>query len=114
MDLQNQYRIKAVAERHSREDIMVILGTMELTGARNFSETVTTGDQSFTGALAGVSLRLPVYHILDPLLRPWCDPAVWAEHLARPSENKQAALLVETVARARISPGIFCLGAMRG
>ena len=43
-----------------------MLGASDLEGAEISAETVTMGDPSFTGPLAGVSLRLPVYHILEP------------------------------------------------
>jgi len=43
----------------------VVLGASDIDGALISAETVTTGDPSFSGPLAGVSLRLPVYHILE-------------------------------------------------
>jgi hypothetical protein len=30
-----------------------------------FAETVTEGDPSYAGPLAGVALKIPVYHILE-------------------------------------------------
>jgi len=30
-----------------------------------FAETVTEGDPSYAGPLAGVSLKIPVYHVLE-------------------------------------------------
>lgn len=48
---------------------IVILGGSDLDGAEISAETVTVGDSSFAGPLTGVSLRLPVCHILEPEIR---------------------------------------------
>ena len=70
MDPENQAQIKKIAESTRKDkvsdDIIVILGASDLDGAMISAETVTDGDPSFSGPLAGVSLRLPVYHILEP------------------------------------------------
>jgi glycine reductase len=74
MDPENQAQIKNIVEqaegsRTSRGDILVVLGASDLDGALISAETVTLGDPSFSGPLAGVSLGLPVYHILEPKIR---------------------------------------------
>ncbi len=70
MDPENQIKIKTIAENvdgaNTAGDIIVVLGASDLEGALISAETVTTGDPSFSGPLAGVSLGLPVYHILEP------------------------------------------------
>lgn len=81
MDLQNQQRIKDAAEKYSIDDIVVILGTSDPEGAGIYAETVTAGDPTFAGPLAGVSLGLPVYHILDPLFKAEADPGLWEEQI---------------------------------
>jgi hypothetical protein len=43
----------------------VILGNGEANGVEVFAETVTEGDPSYAGPLAGVALKIPVYHILE-------------------------------------------------
>ena len=72
MDPENQTQIKKIAENVDGDaagDIIVVLGASDLEGALISAETVTTGDPSFSGPLAGVSLGLPVYHILEPEMR---------------------------------------------
>ena len=73
MDPENQTQIKNIAENVdggiSADNIIVVLGASDLEGALISAETVTTGDPSFSGPLAGVSLGLPVYHILEPEMR---------------------------------------------
>jgi betaine reductase len=71
MDQESQSAIKKIVEGDRQEnergdDIIVVLGASDIDGAEISAETVTFGDPSFTGPLAGVSLRLPVYHILEP------------------------------------------------
>jgi betaine reductase len=45
--------------------LVVVIGAVDPEVAQVTAETVTMGDPSFAGPLAGVSLRLPVYHILE-------------------------------------------------
>ena len=47
----------------------VVLGASDIEGAEIAAETLTVGDPSFAGPLAGVSLGLPIYHILEPDVR---------------------------------------------
>ena len=74
MDPENQSQVKSIAERAEqdkipRSEMIVVLGASDLDGVLISAETVTTGDPSFSGPLAGVSLGLPVYHILEPEVR---------------------------------------------
>ena len=63
---ESQAQIKRIAEDFGKDNIIVILGASDIEGAEIAAETLTTGDPSFVGPLAGVSLGLPVYHILEP------------------------------------------------
>ena len=66
MDLDNQAAIKKLVDETGAENLVVVLGAANLEQAEVAARTVTEGDPSFAGPLAGVSLRLPVYHILEP------------------------------------------------
>jgi glycine reductase len=66
MDMENQRAIKGLIDENGADNLVVVLGAADLEGAEITAETVTVGDPSFAGPLAGVSLRLPVYHILEP------------------------------------------------
>ena len=81
MDLQNQQRVKDAGEKYGT-DCVVILGSSDAEGAEIYAETVTAGDPTFAGPLAGVSLGLPVYHVFDPVIRAECDPAAWEEQIS--------------------------------
>ena len=65
MDLENQKRVKDLAEQYGPENILVILGASESEAAGLSAETVSAGDPTFAGPLAGVSLGLRVYHICE-------------------------------------------------
>ena len=61
MDLENQKRVKDFAEKYGPENLVVILGAAEGEAAGLAAETVTAGDPTFAGPLAGVQLGLTVY-----------------------------------------------------
>lgn len=82
MDLQNQARIKELTEEIGGENIVVLLGTAEPDSASITAETVTLGDPTYAGALAGVPLGLSVYHILEPEIKAEIAPAVYEEQAA--------------------------------
>lgn len=77
MDLESQARIKEIAEQYGPEQVIVILGAQDVGGTEIAAQTVTTGDPTFAGPLAGVELRLPVFHILEPEIKSIVDPAVY-------------------------------------
>ena len=69
MDLESQAQIKKLAEQIGKDNLVVVLGASDIEGAEITAETLTVGDPSYAGPLAGVSLRLPVYHILEPEIK---------------------------------------------
>jgi glycine/sarcosine/betaine reductase complex component A len=54
-----------LSEKFGKENVVVILGTAEAESAGLTAETVTAGDPTYAGPLAGVSLGLAVYHIFE-------------------------------------------------
>jgi glycine reductase len=81
MDPENQGRIKGAVERHSSDDMVVVLGAADIDGIEMVTETVTEGDPAFVGPLAGVQLGLPVLHIFEDKVREQVDPAVYEEQV---------------------------------
>jgi betaine reductase len=81
MDLQNQQRVIEAAEKFGPENVIVLLGSSEAGGAEIYAETVTAGDPTFAGPLAGVSLGLPVFHVFDESIKSEADPSVWEEQI---------------------------------
>lgn len=82
MDLATQERIHALAQGPERDRLVVVLGHLDVGGAELAAETVTTGDPTWAGPLAGVSLGLPVYHILEAEVKAQIAPAAYEEHLS--------------------------------
>ena len=82
MDLENQKRVKEYAEQFGPENIVVLLGAAEGEAAGLAAETVTEGDLTFAGPLAGVSLGLKVYHICEPEIKAEIDEAVYDEQIS--------------------------------
>jgi betaine reductase len=81
MDLGTQARIKELAEGPGRDALVVVLGHLDVGGAELAAETVTAGDPTWAGPLAGVPLGLPVYHVLEPEVKAEVAPAAYEEHL---------------------------------
>jgi hypothetical protein len=81
MDLENQKRVKEYSEQFGPENLVVILGAAEGEAAGLAAETVTAGDPTYAGPLAGVSLGLKVYHICEPEMKDEVDAAVYDEQV---------------------------------
>ena len=60
---------------------MVILGASEPAYVEMMAETVTAGDPTYTGPLAGVSLGLPVYHVTEPEVREKADASTYKDQI---------------------------------
>ncbi len=54
------------------------------------------GDPSWAGPLAGVALGLPVYHIIEPVIKSQIAPACYEEHL----KLMEIALDVDKISQA--------------
>jgi len=80
MDAEAQANIKKIAEdQEGHDNVIVVLGASDIDGAEISAETVTIGDPSYSGPLAGVSLGLPVYHILEPEVKRHIPEEVYQE-----------------------------------
>lgn len=82
MDLENQKRVKEFAEEYGADNVVVLLGAAEGEAAGLAAETVTLGDPTFAGPLAGVSLGLTCYHVCEPEVKAEFDPDVYDEQIS--------------------------------
>jgi len=105
MDLANQQRIKDAAEKFGAGEVIVILGSSDAEGAGIYAETVTNGDPTFAGPLAGVALGLPVYHIFEEAVRAEADPAEWENQVSMMEMVLDTAALAKSVADMRGAHG---------
>ena len=81
MDLENQNRVKEATEKYGAENVLVLLGGAEAETAGLAAETVTAGDPTWAGPLAGVSLGLKVYHVLEEDVKAEIDPDVYDDQI---------------------------------
>jgi glycine reductase len=73
--------VMKTAAQYTKDDLVVILGSPNADSSELYAETLINGDPSWVGPLAGVSLGLPVYHILEPEISNQISPVVYKEHL---------------------------------
>ncbi len=81
MDLENQRRVKELAEKHGKDNVVVLLGAAEAEAAGLAAETVTVGDPTFAGPLANVQLGLKVYHVVEPEFKNEVNSDVYEEQI---------------------------------
>ena len=94
--------VKQLAETHDRQELVVVLGLNEPATLRIMATTFKEGDPSFAGALAGVALGIPSYHILE--LKDQVPEAVWAAQMGMEElqlEDEQAAAIMQTMREVR-------------
>lgn len=56
-------------DKAGSQDLVVLLGTPNPESTELFAVTLTEGDPTWAGPLAGVRLGLPVFHITEPVIR---------------------------------------------
>jgi hypothetical protein len=101
MDLENQARIKELAEEHGKENLMVILGGAEAEASGLACETVTNGDPTFAGPLAGVQLGLACYHVVEPEVKSEIDEDVYEDQISMMEMVLEVDEIVEEVKKYR-------------
>lgn len=79
MDLEIQQRVKDLSEKHGAENVVVVIGGAEGESAGLSAETVSAGDPTFAGPLAGVALGLSVYHVVEDEIKNEADAGVYDE-----------------------------------
>ncbi len=81
MDLENQNRVKNLTEEHGAENVVVLFGAAEAESAGLAAETVTAGDPTFAGSLAGVELGLTVFHAVEEEFKSAVDADVFEDQI---------------------------------
>lgn len=101
MDLQNQQRVIDAVKLYGNENVVVVLGSANADGAGLYAETVSAGDPTYAGPLAGVSLGLPVYHVFDEAIKVEANPTIWEEQVSMMEMVLEPEKLVASVAEMR-------------
>jgi glycine reductase len=81
MDLEVQGSLKKAVDDFGKDNVVVILGSPDSDSADIYAETVTVGDPTYAGPLAGVSLGLNVYHILEDEIKVLISEEVYQEQV---------------------------------
>ena len=99
MDLENQARIKELFDKYGKDDLIVLLGGAEAEASGLAAETVSSGDPTFAGPLAGVSLGLKAYHIVE--VKDEINPDLYEEQIAMMEMVLEVDSIVAEVATYR-------------
>lgn len=97
MDLENQRRVKELAEKYGAENCIVLIGASEAESAALAAETVTAGDPTFAGPLAGVPLGLKVYHAVEPEFKESVEESVYEDQIGMMEMVLDVDSIVEAV-----------------
>jgi glycine reductase len=81
--------------------MVVILGSPTAESAEIYARTVTEGDPSWVGPLAGIALKLPVYHILEPEIKSQFDQEIYNEQVGIMESVLDTEDLIEAVNKVR-------------
>jgi betaine reductase len=68
-------------DKYGKDNLIVIIGSPDAESSELYAETLINGDPSWTGPLAGVSLGLSVFHIMEPEIKEQIDPKAYKKHL---------------------------------
>lgn len=79
----------------------MLLGTPNPESSELVAVTLTKGDPTWAGALAGVSLELPVYHVTEPVVRAQIPADVYDEQVGLAATVLDVGALAEALERAR-------------
>ena len=101
MDLENQKRVKEATEKYGAENLVVLLGASEAEAAGLAAETVTAGDPTFAGPLAGVELGLRVYHVVEEEMKAEFDESVYDEQISMMEMVLEVDEIVEEMSSMR-------------
>jgi hypothetical protein len=68
-------------EEVGKDNLLVIIGAPDANSSEVYAETLVNGDPSWAGPLAGVSLNLPVFHIMEPEIKEQIESSIYKDHL---------------------------------
>jgi len=80
---------------------VVLLGCPDADSTEIFGMTVTTGDPTFAGPLAGVALGLPVYHVIEEDVRSATPADVYQAEVGLLAVALDRASIEEALGRVR-------------
>jgi len=79
----------------------VLLGSPDPDSTEIFAETVINGDPSYAGPLAGVSLGLDVFHVLEPEVRGVSSSSVYDSQVGLMMNTLDSDSIITAIRRVR-------------
>jgi hypothetical protein len=101
VDLEVQGRIKQLAESYGKNVLVVLLGAPSVDAARVQFETMTRGDPTYSGPLAGIELGLDVYHVFEPAVKNMIEPDRYSDLIETLELGLESDAIVQAVNEAR-------------
>ena len=92
-------------DKRGTKDLVVLLGTPNAESSKLYGLTVTEGDPAWAGVLAGVSLELPVYHIMEPEIKSQVDTWIYEEQVGITEMVLDTDQIIESLQKVRESRG---------
>ena len=105
MDPDAQTAIQAAVDEHGADAVIVLLGAADPEGLDVAATTVTEGDPSFVGPLAGVQLGLTVMHVLEDEVRAQVDAETYDQQVGFVAMTLETEPIVDVLRRARERAG---------
>jgi len=94
--------VKRITEEYGKDNLIVILGAPDADSTELYAETLVNGDPSWTGPLAGIALKLPVFHIMEPEIKAQIEPSVYKKYLELMEIALDVDKIVEGLNRVRL------------
>lgn len=101
MDLENQKRVKNLADEHGAENVVVIFGAAEAESSVLAAETVTSGDPTFAGPLTGVALGLTTFHACEPEFKECVSEDVYEDQVGMMEMVLNVDEIIEEMSKVR-------------
>ena len=101
LDLGGQEKIKRLAEELGSENLLVLLGTPTVESTEISGMTVTSGDPTWAGPLAGVGLDLPVYHVIEEGIKEQIPPDAYQRQVGLAEMTFDVEEIKKAVRRVR-------------
>jgi betaine reductase len=88
-------------EASDRERVVALIGTPNPESSRLVALTLTEGDPTWAGALAGVRLGLPVFHITEDCVRAQVPPEVYEAEVGLAADVLDACAIAHALDEVR-------------
>jgi betaine reductase len=93
--------IKRTVERYPRGDLVVLIGTPNPESSELVAITLTEGDPTWAGALAGVRLELPVFHITEDRVKALVPAQIYDSQVGLAEMALETGPIAEAIQKVR-------------